>query len=147
MTFCPNTPNLFFVCRGMLHSNTSHRKNSACVVSVKNQFNFSGRAHLPIEIVHYFFRFSRCVAYSHVLNHCTNTLCAELQSRWRDLNPQPRLYESRALPLSYIGENRQNNYITAKTGLLQAFFLAITDHGSVIVKVSITVLEGDLNIS
>src|ERR1041385_1998012 len=24
-------------------------------------------------------------------------------SRWRDLNPQPRLYESRALPLSYIG--------------------------------------------
>jgi hypothetical protein len=27
-------------------------------------------------------------------------------SRWRDLNPQPRLYESRALPLSYIGEIR-----------------------------------------
>lgn len=25
------------------------------------------------------------------------------KSRWRDLNPQPRLYESRALPLSYIG--------------------------------------------
>ena len=25
-------------------------------------------------------------------------------SRWWDLNPQPRLYESRALPLSYIGE-------------------------------------------
>lgn len=24
-------------------------------------------------------------------------------SRWRDLNSQPRLYESRALPLSYIG--------------------------------------------
>jgi hypothetical protein len=24
-------------------------------------------------------------------------------SRWWELNPQPRLYESRALPLSYIG--------------------------------------------
>ncbi len=25
------------------------------------------------------------------------------KSRWRDLNPQPPLYESGALPLSYIG--------------------------------------------
>lgn len=25
------------------------------------------------------------------------------QSRQRELNPQPRLYESRALPLSYVG--------------------------------------------
>ena len=26
------------------------------------------------------------------------------ESRWRDLNPQPPLYESGALPLSYIGK-------------------------------------------
>jgi hypothetical protein len=29
---------------------------------------------------------------------------ALVKSRWWDLNPQPRLYESRALPLSYIGK-------------------------------------------
>ena len=28
-----------------------------------------------------------------------------MDSRWRDSNPQPRLYESRALPLSYIGDD------------------------------------------
>ena len=38
-------------------------------------------------------------------------LLAHEESRWRDLNSQPRLYESRALPLSYIGD--QNVYSTA----------------------------------
>ena len=30
------------------------------------------------------------------------------ESRWRDLNPQPPLYESGALPLSYIGICSEN---------------------------------------
>ena len=35
--------------------------------------------------------------------HFSRGIRRQKNSRWWDLNPQPRLYESRALPLSYIG--------------------------------------------
>ena len=32
---------------------------------------------------------------------------ATVVSRWRDLNPRPLPYQGSALPLSYIGENKE----------------------------------------
>lgn len=41
-------------------------------------------------------------------------------SRWWELNPQPRLYESRALPLSYIGAAGRRGHTPISLGTLRA---------------------------
>ena len=103
----PEMPDLFFRGFGMIHADTGYTEHLPHAISAEYPVGLLGHCHIPIQPAQDFFSFGGCVICSHMKIHYEYRNCCnnKIHSRWRESDPQPQLYESCALPLSYIGIN------------------------------------------